>query len=92
MSEELNERITITGVDPDVKRRLAVTCAEKRRTMSEVLRPFITRAMLELNGNVPTPDGLAETIEALFEVIELYQRRHYQEAEAKLAEVHSGRL
>ena len=92
MSENFTDRITITGVAPELKRKLAVVCAERGKTMSEVLRPFITRAMLELNGNVPAPDGLAETIEALFEVIELYQRRLYEEAERKLAEVHSGRI
>lgn len=85
-------RITITGVNPEHKRKLAIIAAEKSTTISELLRERVRRLVLEGEEAIKTREELADTMARLMDVIVLYQRRRYQEAEELLAEVHSGRL
>lgn len=92
MQEHAETRITITGLDPDVKRDLVVVAAQEGTSVSEIIRDRLPRIIQEVTGDLPSYDELAAS-EALAEsrlamletVVELYQRRHYSEAEAQLA-------
>lgn len=84
------ERVTITGVHPDHKRSLAVIAAKRGTTVSKLLRERIERIVMEDEGDIPTRESINEHVEALERVIELYQRRRYQDAEALLFEISHG--
>lgn len=80
-------RITITAVEQETKNRVKAAAARSGRMMSEMLKTHIDSIIAQEMGEIPTYTELQAQVAGLTTVVELYQRRQYREAEAKLAEV-----
>lgn len=78
------ERITITGVDEEVKRRLAMAAATEDTTVSEIIRARLPDIIAQVEGIQPTYGEVLDVTFGLVAVVVAYQLRRYKEAEASL--------